>query len=203
MTTAIFDRLTTLSEPVRVRMLRILAREELAVGEIARVLQTSQPTVSRHLKQLDAGGWVLRRPVGTATYYRVDEAGLPDEARSLWELVHEEVEHEAGGASSQYAEDLRRLDGVVGARAGDSEALFRRLGGRWDGMRRSSSARPSCSPPSPRSSPQHPHRRPRLRHRRVAPCARAGRGAGVRRGPRGGHARSRRRPHRRTTQRNP
>lgn len=136
MTTAIFDRLTTLSEPLRVRMLRILAREELAVGEIARVLQTSQPTVSRHLKQLDAGGWVLRRPVGTATYYRVDAAGLPEEARTLWELVVEEVEHEAGGAGSQYAEDLRRLDGVVGARAGDSEALFRRLGGRWDGMRR-------------------------------------------------------------------
>jgi SAM-dependent methyltransferase/DNA-binding HxlR family transcriptional regulator len=136
MTTAIFDRLSTLSEPLRVRILRVLAREELAVGEIARVLQTSQPTVSRHLKQLDAGGWVLRRPVGTATYYRVDEASLPEEARSLWDLVHGEVEQEAEGAASQYAEDLRRLDGVVGSRSGDSEALFRRLGGRWDGMRR-------------------------------------------------------------------
>lgn len=136
MTTAIFDRLNTLSEPVRVRMLRVLAREELAVGEIARVLQTSQPTVSRHLKQLDGGGWVLRRPVGTATYFRLDADSLPDDARALWSLVQGEVEADALGTGSQYAEDLRRLQGVVAARAGDSEALFRRLGGRWDGMRR-------------------------------------------------------------------
>jgi len=85
MTTAVFERLATLSEPVRVRLLRVLAQEELAVGEIARVLQTSQPTVSRHLKQLDAGGWVLRRRVGTATYFRMDPEALPASARSLWE----------------------------------------------------------------------------------------------------------------------
>jgi SAM-dependent methyltransferase/DNA-binding HxlR family transcriptional regulator len=136
MTTQVFDRLAALSEPLRVRMLRVLTHEELAVGEIARVLQTSQPTVSRHLKQLDAGGWVLRRPVGTATYFRVDEGSLNDESRALWSLVRSEVEADANGTASQYAEDLRRLEGVVSARGGDSEAMFRRLGGRWDGMRR-------------------------------------------------------------------
>jgi ArsR family transcriptional regulator len=135
MTTAVFERLATLGEPIRVRVLRILAREELAVGEIARVLQTSQPTVSRHLKQLDAGGWVLRRPVGTATYYRFDAGALTEGPRALWALVEEEVEADANGSTSLYAEDLRRLEGVVSARAADSEALFRRLGGRWDGMR--------------------------------------------------------------------
>ncbi|HND33932.1 MAG TPA: helix-turn-helix domain-containing protein, partial [Myxococcota bacterium] len=42
--TSLFDRLSALSEPIRVRILRVLSYEELAVGEIARVLQTSQPT---------------------------------------------------------------------------------------------------------------------------------------------------------------
>jgi SAM-dependent methyltransferase len=136
MTSSVFDRLTALSEPIRVRLLRVLAREELAVGELARVLQTSQPTVSRHLKQLDEGGWVLRRKAGTASYFRLAYHELDPEARMLWELVYAQIEFEATDPASQYAEDLRRLEGVVAARASDSEELFRRLGGRWDGVRK-------------------------------------------------------------------
>lgn len=136
MTSPVFDRLTALSEPIRVRLLRVLAREELAVGELARVLQTSQPTVSRHLKQLDEGGWVLRRKAGTASYFRLAYQELDPEARMLWELVYSQVELEAQDPASQYAEDLRRLEGVLGARTADSEELFRRLGGRWDGVRK-------------------------------------------------------------------
>lgn len=128
MNSPIFERLSALSEPIRVRILRVLANQELAVGELARVLQTSQPTVSRHLKQLE--GWVLRRKVGTATWYRLAE--LDD---ALWALVLDEVEAEAD-AASVWAEDLRRLDGVVAARTSDSEELFRRLGGRWDDVRK-------------------------------------------------------------------
>lgn len=136
MSSPVFERLSALSEPIRVRLLRVLAREELAVGELARVLQTSQPTISRHLKQLDAGGWVLRRRVGTATYFRLSEDDLDTEARDLWALVSGEIEAEAADPASHYAEDLRRLDGVLASRAADSEELFRRLGGRWDTVRR-------------------------------------------------------------------
>lgn len=131
----LFDRLTALSEPIRVRILRVLAREELAVGEIARVLQTSQPTVSRHLKLLDAGNWVQRRRVGTASWYRLLRDQLEAENQRLWDVVSEEVEEEAEDPASLYAEDLRRLEGVLSQRTGDSEELFRRLGGRWDSVR--------------------------------------------------------------------
>ncbi len=133
--TSLFDRLSALSEPIRVRILRVLSYEELAVGEIARVLQTSQPTVSRHLKLLDGGGWVLRRKVGTATYYRLLLGELEPELARLWEVVSAEVEEEAADPASLYAEDLRRLDGILSQRTGDSEELFRRLGGRWDSVR--------------------------------------------------------------------
>jgi ArsR family transcriptional regulator len=132
----LFDRLVVLSEPIRVRLLRVLSREELAVGELARVLQTSQPTVSRHLKLLDGGGWVLRRRVGTATYYRLVEEELPAELSTLWAVVSSAVEAEAEAPASLYTEDLRRLDGVLANRTADSEELFRRLGGRWDQVRR-------------------------------------------------------------------
>lgn len=127
---SLYDRLTALSEPLRVRILRLLEREELAVGELSRVLQSPQPTVSRHLKQLDDGGWVQRRRSGTASYFRL--ADLAD-AAPLWAVVRDAVGE--GEGSSVYAEDLRRLEGVVAARSGDSEELFRRLGGRWDAVR--------------------------------------------------------------------
>ncbi len=135
-TTLVFDRLSALSEPIRARLLRVLSLQELAVGELARVVQTSQPTVSRHLKQLDAGGWVLKRKVGTATYYRLVAGELAADARALWDLVSAEIDLEAEDSASSYAEDVRRLDAVLAQRTADSEELFRRLGGRWDGVRR-------------------------------------------------------------------
>ena len=49
-TRGIVDRLSQLGDSVRVRMLRVLEREELAVGEIAKVLQIPQSSASRHLK---------------------------------------------------------------------------------------------------------------------------------------------------------
>ncbi len=136
MTTALFDRLSLLSEPLRVRMLRLLEQEELGVGELARVVQTSQPTVSRHLKQLHQGGWVIRRKAGTASLFRMSNGELDGAARDLWTLVRGEVDAEARDRSSQFAEDLRRLETVVAQRSVDSEALFRSLGSRWDGVRR-------------------------------------------------------------------
>ena len=131
----VFERLNALSEPIRVRLLRVLAREELAVGELARVLQTSQPTVSRHLKLLDEGGWVSRRRAGTASYYRLSTDTLHADARGLWEVVSASLDEEAAEPASHYAEDVRRLEGVLAQRTGDSEELFRRLGGRWDDVR--------------------------------------------------------------------
>ena len=39
-------------EPTRMRILALLAREELAVMELSQILDQSQPRVSRHLKLL-------------------------------------------------------------------------------------------------------------------------------------------------------
>lgn len=132
--TSIFDRLAALSEPTRVRILRVLLREELTVGELVRVIGAPQPTVSRHLKQLDESGWVLRRKAGTASYYRFAHHELDESSRGLWASVAASLETD--GEGGVWAEDARRLEGVLAARTGDSAELFRRLGGRWDAVRR-------------------------------------------------------------------
>ena len=123
----IYRRLSALSDPTRVRLLRVLEGEALSVGELVRVLQVSQPTVSRHLKQLRDQGWVDRRAVGTSSVFRM--AGVDAEGRALWALVRAEV-------CDTYPEDQARLRTVVALRNVDSRTFFERVGGEWDALRK-------------------------------------------------------------------
>src|SRR3954464_5632577 len=58
------DVMRAAGEPSRLRILALLAREELAVLELCRVLDQSQPRGSRHLKGLAEAGLVARFPDG-------------------------------------------------------------------------------------------------------------------------------------------
>lgn len=124
------ERLDSLSEPVRLRVLVLLGAEELSVGEVAKVLQLPQSTVSRHLKVLAEAGWVGKRAVGTATMYRLDPGDLDPEAAALWEPVRGSLE-----GSREIAEDRERLAAVLAERPGDSQAFFGRIAGEWDALR--------------------------------------------------------------------
>lgn len=126
------DLLGDLADPVRVRLLRLLTRQELAVGEIAKVVQMPQSTVSRHLKVLADGGWVSKRTEGTASLFvtRVDELVSP--LRDLWETVANHLRQE-----SEHHEDDRRLPSVLAERRLDSQSYFGRLAGAWDDVRTS------------------------------------------------------------------
>ena len=57
--------LRALSEPTRLRIMRLLAHMELAVGELAQVLGQSQPRVSRHIRILCDAGLAERRKEGS------------------------------------------------------------------------------------------------------------------------------------------
>src|SRR4030095_2446507 len=77
------DVLRAAGEPTRLRILALLEREELAVLELCRVLDQSQPRVSRHLKLLAEAGLVERFPDGAWVFYRLAGSGQP------FDLVHE------------------------------------------------------------------------------------------------------------------
>ena len=74
------ELLRAAGEPTRMRILALLAREELAVLELTRILGQSQPRVSRHLKLLAEAGLVERFPDGAWVFYRLVGKGP---ARSL------------------------------------------------------------------------------------------------------------------------
>ena len=71
-----------LAEPVRRRILELLASGESASGGIVTVIQRefgiSQPAVSQHLKVLRENGFATVRAVGTRRLYSVDHAPLQD-----------------------------------------------------------------------------------------------------------------------------
>ncbi|MFN9077837.1 MAG: ArsR/SmtB family transcription factor [bacterium] len=120
-----------LADQQRARMLRVLVREELAVGEIAAALQLPQSTMSRQLKALFEAGLVVKRTEGTATFYRLVREALSDEARTAWDLLHGAL-----GDDAAFADDDRRLAEVLAARNPDPKGFFGRVGGEWSGLRR-------------------------------------------------------------------
>lgn len=139
----LLNRLAALGEMVRLRLLRLLEREELSVGELARVVQLPQSTVSRHLKVLAEGGWLIKRAEGTATLYRLIADEMDPAARELWKTVRDQLARPVGGnghrggasESSELAEDLRRLASVLADRRTDSQSFFGRVVGQWDDVR--------------------------------------------------------------------
>jgi ArsR family transcriptional regulator len=138
-TRTVAERLADLGERVRLRLLRVLEREELSVGEVASVVQLPQSTVSRHLKVLGDGQWLAKRTEGTATLYRLVLDDLPPGARALWMAIRDQMGRgDEGGNSAEaleLAEDDRRLASVLAERRMDSQAFFGRVAGQWDDLR--------------------------------------------------------------------
>lgn len=123
--------LATLSDMARLRILRLLEREEMSVGELARALQLPQSTVSRHLKTLLDGGWIARRIEGTASLYWLAAEQLSDDALELWSLTKRQL-----GSTPTLEDDDARLAEVLAQRRQDSKSFFGRVGSEWDLLRR-------------------------------------------------------------------
>lgn len=78
MTTAFLPAIAVLraaAEPTRLRLLALLARAEMTVGEICEVVGQSQPRVSRHLKLLTDAGLLDRFREQHWVYYRAPASG--------------------------------------------------------------------------------------------------------------------------------
>ena len=116
------------AEPSRLRILSLLAREELAVLELCRVLGQSQPRVSRHLKLMADGGLVERFPDGAWVFYRL--TGEPA-VRALIEAALALV----SDRDTVRERDAERLALVGDERARQADLYFAENAARWDEIR--------------------------------------------------------------------
>lgn len=115
-------------EPTRLRILAVLARCELTVGELCRVLVQSQPRVSRHLRLLADAGLAERHAEGVNAYYRLARTGLAAELSSAVLALLDAADPVA-------RLDLERLDEVKAERAEAAAVYFADIAGQWDEIR--------------------------------------------------------------------
>jgi len=117
-----------LADPTRLRILALLRRMELSVGELAQVLGQSQPRVSRHVRILADAGLTDRRREGSWVFLGLGPAasapllaaidGARDDSAERWEVA-----------------DAARLDAVHADRAAAAQAFFDARAPEWDAIR--------------------------------------------------------------------
>ncbi|HWA16062.1 MAG TPA: metalloregulator ArsR/SmtB family transcription factor [Gemmatimonadales bacterium] len=130
MSVTIVSRLQSLADATRNRLLLLLERHELTVGELCDALQLPQSTVSRHLKVLADDGWVVSRADGTSRLYQMANGELDPAARRLWLVVKDQA-----GATPAAQKDAGRLRSVLAERRQRAEEYFETAAGQWDRTR--------------------------------------------------------------------
>lgn len=107
---ATVSALRAAGEPTRLRLLALLARAELTVGEICEIVGQSQPRVSRHLKLLCDAGLLDRFREQHWVYYRAPVQGpARDTLQSVLALI--------AADDDLLRRDRKRLDQVIKERA--------------------------------------------------------------------------------------
>jgi DNA-binding transcriptional ArsR family regulator len=105
------EALRALAEPRRREILRLVAHDELAAGEIAATFDVTRTAVSQHLTVLKAAGLLVERRDGTRRLYRARPeglAGLREFLDEMWasslDVARRLVEAERGISDADPAE---------------------------------------------------------------------------------------------------
>ena len=113
-----------LSDPVRLRVLALTAEAELSVGEVAEILDQTQPNVSRHATALRVAGLLADRRDGTRTLLRATSVTREDPVVADALAEGRRLSAEDGGlvrvAELVRARDARARELFAGG-AGDAE----------------------------------------------------------------------------------
>ena len=117
-----------LADPTRIRIMLLLLKMELAVGELAQILEQSQPRISRHIRILDEAGLAERRKEGSWVFLRPGHAAELDILRRLFRSDNII-------SSKQATDDEAKLALVRKARADMAELYFEAHAKEWDAIR--------------------------------------------------------------------
>ncbi|MAF27708.1 MAG: ArsR family transcriptional regulator [Croceicoccus sp.] len=137
MTTAppLVELLRAIDDPSRLRLLRLLSRMELAVGELAEVLEQSQPRISRHIRILTEAGLVEKRKEGSWVFLKTRMAGSDSPMLAAADRMLAAAEGEDEDFAALCDGDMRRLSAIRTARETSAEYYFARHADEWDRLR--------------------------------------------------------------------
>lgn len=124
----IVECLKSAAEPSRLRILKLLAGNDLTVSDLTTILGQSQPRVSRHLKLLLEANLINRWQEGSWALFRLNPKGqAADLVAKL--LTHVDNDDEVFGR------DLERLNEVKRARRARASDYFSTNAKSWDEIR--------------------------------------------------------------------
>jgi ubiquinone/menaquinone biosynthesis C-methylase UbiE/DNA-binding transcriptional ArsR family regulator len=119
-----------LADPTRLRIVTLLRKMELSVGELAQVLGQSQPRVSRHVKILCDAGLATRRKEGSWAFLC---PGPPLRVDPLFNALDRWQAQD--GENHWIVADTARLAAVHADRASAAERYFAAHAAQWDAIR--------------------------------------------------------------------
>ncbi|MBW4331309.1 metalloregulator ArsR/SmtB family transcription factor [Stakelama sp. CBK3Z-3] len=118
-----------LADATRLRTLSLLRSMELSVGELAQVLEQSQPRVSRHVKILCDAGLAERRKEGSWVFVRLGQPERVEPVLDALDLWHDDE------SDQSIASDAAKLAEVRAGRAAVATRWFEEHAGEWDAIR--------------------------------------------------------------------
>ena len=118
-----------MADPTRLRILALLRRMELSVGELAQVLGQSQPRVSRHLKILADAGVLERRKEGSWVFLTLGDA---ERVEPLFALVDEWADV---ATQMSFTADAARTESIRAERLEAASRHFAGIAEVWDQIR--------------------------------------------------------------------
>lgn len=95
-------------EHTRVRLMALLAQQELTVAELTEITQLAQSRVSTHLGKLREAGVLRDRRAGASTFYSLNDGAMPAEARKVWMLVKDDIRDAVLDADRKRCADVLR-----------------------------------------------------------------------------------------------
>ena len=101
--------MTAMADGTRVRLLSLLAAQELTVAELTQITNLAQSRISTHLAKLRDAGLLRDRRAGSSNYYALN-SNMPPHARELWSKL------EAALSDAVIDADERRLQQLLRAR---------------------------------------------------------------------------------------
>ncbi len=110
-------------------MISLLRSMELSVGELAQVLEQSQPRVSRHVKILCDAGLAERRKEGSWVFVALGDTDRIAPILDAIDIWHDEE------ADQWKAQDAAKLSAVRADRAAVATRWFEEHAGEWDAIR--------------------------------------------------------------------
>jgi ubiquinone/menaquinone biosynthesis C-methylase UbiE/DNA-binding transcriptional ArsR family regulator len=118
--------LRALADPTRLRILALLAKDELSVHELQEVTHLGQSRISTHLGLLQEAGFLESRREGRRCYYRVRAAADAATGEFL-QLATRGVEE-----LPEQAADRINLRRILGRRREQAQVYFNQVAGRFD-----------------------------------------------------------------------